>query len=132
MKGVDTTFLIDVLKNDSAAVLKSLELDKEPIIFTTETNVYELVVGIAQQKANKEKAMYDMETLLNRITVLPLDHKAAIKAGHISGRLIETGKMIDDIDCLAAGILITNGCNVIVTRNAKHFERIEGLKVESY
>lgn len=132
MKGVDTTFIIDVLRNNSSAVLKSLELDKEPLVFTTEANVYELVVGISQQKTNKEKALHDMETIINKMTVLPLDHKAAIKAGQISARLCENGKMIDDIDCLTAGILLTNGCSTIVTRNIKHFSRISELKAEAY
>ncbi|MBI4162185.1 MAG: type II toxin-antitoxin system VapC family toxin [Candidatus Aenigmarchaeota archaeon] len=132
MKGIDTTFLIDVLRNDNAAVLKSLELDKETIVFTTESCVYELVSGICRQKTNKERLMHDMETILNKMTVLPLDHKAAVKAGEISANLTEKGRIIDDIDCLTAGILLTNGCNNIVTRNVRHFERIDNLKVENY
>ncbi len=31
-----------------------------------------------------------------------------------------------------AAISLTHGCNVIVTRNVKHFERIEGIEVEEY
>lgn len=131
MRALDTTFLIDILRNDTNAVVKSLELDKEPIVFTTEANVYEVVSGI-QRAINKQKALHDLETLLSRLTVLSLDHKAAIKSGQIAGRLLQQGKMIDDIDCLTAGIILTNGCNTIVTRNAKHFRRIEGLNVESY
>jgi predicted nucleic acid-binding protein len=111
--------------------MKSIELDKEIMVFTTEANVYEVVSGI-QQKQNKEKVLHDVELLLSRLTVLPLDHKAAIKAGQISGALLHSGKMIDDIDCLTAGIVLTNGCNTIVTRNAKHFGRIAELKVETY
>ena len=98
MKAVDTTFMIDILRNDKNALLKSMEF----------------------------------EVLLNKLTVLPLDHKAAIKAGQISGDLIKKGRMIDDIDCLTAGIILTNGCDTIITRNAKDFNRLEGLKVEGY
>lgn len=129
MKAVDTTFIIDLLRNTREAVMKSIELDNETIVFTTEANVYEVVSGIQQ---NKEKALHDIEVLLSRLTVLPLDHKAAIKSGQISGTLLRSGKMIDDIDCLTAGIILTNGCNTIVTRNKKHFERIAELKVETY
>ncbi|MDI6721614.1 MAG: PIN domain-containing protein [Candidatus Aenigmarchaeota archaeon] len=132
MKGVDTTFIIDVLRNNKEAVVKSLDLDKEPLVFITEANVYEIVSGIWQQKTNKEKAMRDLNALLNKFAVLPLDRKASIKAGQIAGKLSESGKMIDDIDCLAAGILLANGCNTIISRNVKHFGRIEGLNVESY
>lgn len=131
MKAIDTTFIIDILRNDKNALMKSIELDKEPIVFTTEANVYEVVSGI-QQKINKEKALHDLEVLLSRLTILPLDHKATIKAGRISGELLQEGKMIDDIDCLTAGIALTNGCDTIVTRNAKHFGRVAELKVEIY
>ncbi len=132
MKAVDTTFIVDILRNDRGALIKSIELDKEPIVFTTEASVYEAVAGIWQQKTNKEKALHAFETLLNRLTVLPLDHKAAIKAGQISGELSKQGKMIDDIDCLVAGIILTNGCDTVVTRNSRHFSRIDDLKVEGY
>ena len=132
MKGVDTTFLIDLLRNDKGAVLKSLELEREPMVFTTEANVYEVVSGVQQMKANRDVSMGNAQTLFRRLTVLPLDRKAAIKAGEIAGELSMAGKMIDDIDCLAAGILMTNGCDTVVTRNARHFGRIKGLKVEIY
>lgn len=132
MKGIDTAFIIDLMRNDKGAVTKALELDKEPIAFTTEANVYEIISGIWQQNINQEKALQDMGIFLSKVTVLPLDRRGAIRAGQIAAKLSKQGKMIDDIDCLTAGILLTNGCNVIVSRNTKHFERIEELKTENY
>ena len=131
MKGVDTTFLIHLLRKDSGAVIKAIELDKEPIVFTTEANVYELVSGI-KKGIDAEEAVCDLENLLSRLTILPLDHKSSIKSGLLSRELLQKGKMIDDIDCLVAGTLLANGCETIITRNVKHFERIHELKIESY
>ena len=131
MKGVDTTFLIHLMRRDVGALSKSLELDLEPIIFTTEANVYEIVSGI-EKVVDVKHALHDLETLLSRLVVLPVDHKASIRAGLLSRDLMHKGKMIDDIDCLIAGTFLTNGCETIITRNAKHFERIEGLKIEQY
>ena len=131
MKGVDTTFLIRLLRKDSGAVIKAIELDKEPIVFTTEANVYELVSGI-KKGIDAEEAVCDLENLLSRLTILPLDHKSSIKSGLLSRELLQKGKMIDDIDCLVAGTLLANGCETIITRNVKHFERIHELKIESY
>ena len=131
MKGVDTTFLIHLLKKDTGALSKAIELESEPMVFTTEANVYEIVSGIGRTD-DGNRALHDLEILLNRLVVLPLDHKASIKAGLLSRELTQKGKMIDDIDCLIAGILLTNGCETIITRNVKHFERIEGLKTEKY
>lgn len=132
MKGVDTTFIIDILRNDKGALVKAIELDNEPIVFTTEANVYEIVSGVWQQKINREKALHDMEVLLGRFTVLPLEHRGSLKAGEIAGMLSKQGRMIDDVDCMVAGILLANGCDTVVTRNVRHFERIESMKVESY
>ena len=132
MIGIDITLLIHLLRNEFSAKKKSLELDKESFLFTTEANVYEIVSGIKKSKVESARAVADFETLLARFTVLPLDRKAAIMAGRIAAGLLEKGKMIDDIDCLIAGIFLSNGCNRIVTRNKKHFERIEGMSVETY
>jgi predicted nucleic acid-binding protein len=131
MKAVDTTFLIDILRKNTQAVAKSIELDDEPFVFTTEANVYEIVSGI-RKDTNIVQALSDLEKMLNTVTVLSLDHKASIKAGLISRTLMQKGEMVDDIDCLTAGILLTNGCNTIITRNKKHFERIKDLRIEEY
>lgn len=130
MKGLDTTFLIHLLRKDPHAALKALELDKEPIVYTTEANVYEIVSGI--KGVNKELAIHGMEILVSRLIVLPLDRKASIKAGLIASDLITKGMMIDDIDCLTAGIFLSNGCDTVITKNVKHFERISGITVETY
>ena len=131
MKGVDSTFLIHLLRKDPGAVIKAIDLDKEPIVFATELSVYEIVAGI-KKNTDIEQALYDLENLLNRLTILPLDHKTSIKSGLISKELLQKGKMIDDIDCLIAGTLLASGCETIITKNVKHFERISNLSVETY
>jgi predicted nucleic acid-binding protein len=45
--------------------------------------------------------------------------------------LLDTDVLVDDIDLLIAGIALEHGL-VIVTRNCRHFERIEGLTVEDW
>ena len=131
MKGVDTTFLIHLLRSDVGALSKALQLDREPIVFTAEASVYEIISGI-EKAGDVAHSLHDIEKLLSRMTVLPLDHKASIKAGLLYRELAQKGRMIDDIDCLIAGTLLANGCNTIITRNKKHFERIAGLAVEEY
>ena len=45
--------------------------------------------------------------------------------------LLDTDVLVDDIDLLIAGIALEHGL-VMVTRNGRHFERIEGLTVEDW
>ena len=131
MKGLDTTFLIDILRNELGAAAKAIQLDTEIAIFTTEANIYEIVSGL-RKGTDLERALRDLEMLISRLTVLPLDRKASMMAGIIARELLQGGKMIDDVDCLTAGTLLANGCDTVVTRNVKHFGRIRNLKVESY
>ncbi|MDI6654562.1 MAG: PIN domain-containing protein [Candidatus Hydrothermarchaeota archaeon] len=132
MRCVDTTFLIDLLRNDPGAVNKAKELDESGAL-TTEVNIFELVFGIYRVKQlNHKKRLEEAEKLFNRLVIFPLDHKAAVKAGEILGRLCSEGREIDIPDGMTAAISLANGCNVVVTRNAEHFGRIPQVKVESY
>jgi len=132
MKCIDTTFLIDLLRGDSSAVKKAKELDETGAI-TTEVNVFELVFGIYRaKKLNHKKRLEEAEKLFSRLVIFPLDHKAAVRAGEILGRLCSEGREIDIPDGMTAAISLENGCNVVVTRNAEHFGRIPQIRVESY
>jgi predicted nucleic acid-binding protein len=55
MKCVDTTFLIDLLRDDEGAVEKAEELDEFGETITTEINVFELVFGIQRSKSVNHK-----------------------------------------------------------------------------
>jgi len=112
-------------------VLKVLDIEHQPLLATTEVNVYETSIGL--QKAVPEgNGRREFEAMVSRLIVLPLDRKASLKAAEIASFLLRTGKMIDHLDCLTAGILLTNGYDILLTRNISHFSRIPGLKVETY
>ncbi len=53
------------------------------------------------------------------------------KAGKISGELISRGEEIDREDCIIGATALLND-EPVVTRNSDHFDRIEGLDVETY
>lgn len=132
---LDSTFLIDFLRDDgeTRTVAEKLELNGK--LSTTEINAFEIASGIEQSDLSddkKEKKMKQAEALFNRVELFSLDHEAALKAAEIIGELKRKGKSIDTLDSLVASIAITNGCEVIVTRNEKHFEPIEEVGVKSY
>ena len=129
---LDTTFLIDLLRGKEEAVSLSRELDKESIVFTTEINVFEVVLGIFSNKnINQARDFEKAASLFKTLKILPLDHKASIEAGKLAGSLIMKGRQIDDNDCIAAAIAKTNGINIMVTRNERHFKET-GLRVRVY
>ncbi|MBI2107750.1 type II toxin-antitoxin system VapC family toxin [Candidatus Woesearchaeota archaeon] len=128
MKVVDSTFLIDLLRGRKE-VLKVID-SKEPLL-TTQINMYEVIRGLFLKDTPSSKLIQAIEMLEN-IKILPLDDNSIIKSAEISSDLIKKGSIISDCDCLTAGIALSKGVNRIITRNAKHFERIKGIKVENY
>jgi len=90
---------------------------------------YEIVSGL--QSINANKRITEFENFCELIDIINLD-KASISAScKIYADLKKTGRLIDDIDILIAGIALSNNL-VMVTDNTEHFKRIGGLKVENW
>ncbi len=128
---LDTTLLIDFLRGKKEAI-EILDKSATGILFTTEINVFELIVGAYIIEKNTKEHIEKVHALLSRLSVLNIDRNAAIESGKIAARLIKEGKRIEETDCLIAGTAIANGIKAIATRNKEHFERISEIKVISY
>ncbi len=79
---------------------------------------------ILSEKKPSKKAM----ELVSLIRTLPLDETAADEAAKIRRSLESKGQDIGMADSLIAGIALSNKASLI-TRNHKHFGRVEGLKL---
>lgn len=127
----DTSFIIDIL-HDNPDALQYLELVEttnrpEKVASVTVLELYEAVPQLAVPEPRRQKILDVLDT---RHTVAA-DGTVMRKAGKISGELRAHGDEIDREDCVigATGILADEP---VVTRNADHFERIDGLQVETY
>ncbi|RCX18913.1 hypothetical protein DFR58_104184 [Anaerobacterium chartisolvens] len=69
--------------------------------------------------------------MIKKSQILNLDRDCLEQFAIIKAKLKIEGKILDDFDILIACTAIKNGC-VIVTNNTKHFERIEGLRIENW
>ncbi len=67
----------------------------------------------------------------NELEIIPFDHKAAERFGHIKITLKEKGEIVNDSDLFIASIALSRGLT-LVTNNERHFSRIEGLLVENW
>ncbi|MGM0467506.1 MAG: type II toxin-antitoxin system VapC family toxin [Promethearchaeati archaeon] len=63
---------------------------------------------------------------------IPLGIKETMKSSEIYDELSSRGKIIEANDILIASIMLSNGINKIITRNKRHFERIESLEIITY
>jgi tRNA(fMet)-specific endonuclease VapC len=127
MKIADSTFLVDVIngKDETFEVLK-----KNKLILTTQINIFEIIRGIFFENPSDNKFKHILNVIGN-VGVLKLDDDSMIRAADLSADLMRNGKSINDNDCLIAGIALTNNINTIITRD-KHFDRIKGIRVETY
>lgn len=117
-------------KRDSALEkLSKIEMKKENQR-TTSLTVFELATGIAMSDW-PEKEKLKVEELLQMFSIIDFKNIHAYRAGLELGKLYKEGKPIDPVDAQISGIALVEK-EIIVTRNVKHFERIEGLKIESY
>ena len=132
MKVVDSTFLICLLRNDPLTLSKAEELDREGGAATTVVNVYEVSYGVYRAMSDPSKRMQAFKRLVSNLEVLDLDYEAAMTGAEVSGALDREGRGIDPFDSLIAGITLASGAEALVTRNASHFERVPGLKVEAH
>jgi tRNA(fMet)-specific endonuclease VapC len=126
---LDTDFLIGLERGVSQAFskLESLESEGETI-FITAVTVAELYHGAYRAK-NKEQAVENADKSTLKFNVLDLDSGSARLWGELSYKLKSDG--IGDLDLFIACISLSHG-QTLVTRNARHFERIPSLKVEGW
>lgn len=127
----DTSFVIDLMIGDAAAVQKAKEIEAKslPLVISAPT-VFELYVGLSLcSKPEEEKAR--ILAVLRSLPFLPLDYESSEAGGRIYGDKQRSGSMIDPEDAMIAGIAKVHG-KKLLTRNLRHFQGIEGVNVEPY
>lgn len=127
---LETSFLIDLLKDNekAAQIVKKLDnLDEEKCVASI--SAMELYFGALQ--SNKEERIMEIVSLLRSLIVLDFDYSSAIEASKIKNDLTKKGLIIELEDIMIAGVSKINK-QKLITKNAKHFERIEGLEIETY
>jgi predicted nucleic acid-binding protein len=127
----DTTFIIDIMRQDGGAVQKAKDLSDASISVLVGTpTIFELYVGVGlsvRASEEKEKVL----SVLKSLPHLSLDAVSASKGGAIYAQRIREGVKIDPEDAILAGIAIQNN-ESLLTRNRKDFAGISDLKLESY
>ncbi|TXT57586.1 MAG: tRNA(fMet)-specific endonuclease VapC [Candidatus Thorarchaeota archaeon] len=105
-------------------------------MYTSEVNAFELYSGLygmpIQQDSKIRKRQLELEQILAQTEVLPFTRLAAIEAGRVLASLKKRGHPIGIRDVMIAGVAISSGVTRILTNNQRHFEKIDGLIVESY
>jgi tRNA(fMet)-specific endonuclease VapC len=125
---IDTDTIIYYLKGKQSVVDGFLR--HFDTISTTMINVSELYFGAY----NSEKIKQNLKTIKEftaTLDTLEFCEKSAEIFGEQKAKLKVSGTIIADMDLMIASIAIANK-HTLVTNNTKHFERIEGLKLDNW
>ncbi len=127
MTVLDTNFLVDLLRGKLGTkdIADSFNDPKTTII-----NAFELYYG-AKRSTKPEEGVLEVSSILKSIDVIGFDKSAALKSADIHAKLMDSGKPIDIMDVLIAGIVIVNK-EELVTRDINHFNRIQGMRCRSW
>lgn len=128
---LDSDIMIAFLRGEQDAKIKLQELEAQQPMTSTAINALELFVGIVAVEGISGKRVEATREFLSTLTVVPLNAGAAERAAYILNTLKKLGTSIGLKDSLIAGIVLENTLTLI-TRNVKHFERVAGLKLESW
>ena len=123
---LDTTVLVDFIRNKEDAVSFVKNLSEKHEICTTDINIFELYYGAYLSKQT-DKNVAAVKGIINTIIVFSTTEESMEISAKLLADLDKKGQKIEIKDVLVAGICLLNSCP-IATQNKKHFERM-GVKI---
>ena len=119
----DTDVLIDFLSGQGPGAERVAFELQHGALSTTVITRFELLGETLPGKSGRQ-----VDQLLEALPCLSLDAEASDLAAQVRRKLCATGREIGMGDSLIAGIVLKNK-GVLMTRNKKHFLKIEGLRL---
>ena len=125
---LDTDWAIQTLNGVSPVFERVREFEPFGVAISAVT-VAEIYVGVFGS-ANQERDEREFRAFLSGREVLPFDAEAARIFGQQRRSLRSLGLGIGDMDLLIGATAIRHDL-IVLTNNVRHFERIEGIAIES-
>jgi tRNA(fMet)-specific endonuclease VapC len=123
---LDTNVVVAFLNGDKST-LRRIQAETNKIALSTLV-VAELDFGAKVSRRAKEN-LEKLYEFLNVVQIVPFDVECAKVFGTVKSKLRRVGKPTGEVDALIAATAMAYEA-ILVTSNKKHFENIEGLKVE--
>ena len=124
---VDTDWVIDHF-NGVQAVTRRLQALRTQGLALSIISVAELWEGVHFSKdPTRSEAM--LTEFLSGVVILGIDEEICRRFGQLRGSLRSAGKLVGDFDLLVAASALRHDLTLL-TNNRRHFERVEGLRIE--
>jgi tRNA(fMet)-specific endonuclease VapC len=125
---IDTDWVIHYL-NDRPDIVQRLHVLQDDGLALSLISLAELYEGVFYSR-DPEGDERDLQDFLRGVTVLGIDDGTCRLFGRERGRLRAAGMLIGDFDLLIGATALHHNLTLL-TNNRRHFERIEGLCIES-
>jgi tRNA(fMet)-specific endonuclease VapC len=126
---LDTDTCIDVLRQRPGMIQRLRQFAPTDCAVSMVT-VYELFCGLAKAQ-HPDEEREKVQRFVSAVMELPLDRAAAEHAANVRAELERQGTVIGPYDLLIAGQAMAGGLT-LVTKNVREFQRVNGLKLESW
>lgn len=126
---LDTNICIFVMKNRPPTLRERFNSQAEELCISAVT-LAELMYG-AEKSARVSENMTQVEQFRGRLELLPFAERAAFHYGQIRAELERAGTPAGAYDMMIGGHARSKGF-VLVTNNRREFDRMSGLRVESW
>lgn len=128
MRILDTDTCIELLRGNERVLDKRSAVMDE--VVTTWISASELYFGAARSSQPEgNRALVD--EFLAATAPIDINLRAAQTFGEIKASLLRSGESLPDADLLIGAIAIARGA-ILVTGNARHFEKMPGLLLEDW
>ena len=125
---IDTDWIISYL-HGFPRVVRRLDQLKDQGLAISVVSLAEPYEGI-YDSTDPEGNERDLHDFLRGVTVIGIDADTCRLFGKERGRLRAAGRMVGDFDLLIGAIALQHEL-VLLTNNRRHFETIEGLRLDS-
>jgi predicted nucleic acid-binding protein len=124
---VDTSIIVDVDRGKQEVIDLCKELTSTNSAFISTVSVSEILTGSYLRKDFKT-AVNKAEKVLSQFRWVSLTGEAAKLTAQLNAYLISKGQPIEYQDIAIAASFLTECCDVLLTENKDHFERLPNLK----
>lgn len=125
---VDTDWVIDHFNQVVGVTQRLQELQKEGLALSI-ISVAELWEGV-HYSSDPKRSQSVLQEFLSGVAVLGIDEEICRLFGQLRGSLRRQGKLVGDFDLLIAASALRHNLTLL-TNNRRHFQGIEGLRLES-
>jgi len=124
---VDTTIIVDIDRGKQTTIELCKQLTHTNSAYISTVSVSEILTGSYLRK-DHNVAVKKAEKVLNQFRWVSLNGETAKLIAELNAYLIAKGQPIEYQDIAIAASFLLEGCDILLTENKEHFERLPNLK----